>query len=421
MAAAASSLLLVPAVVAGDGVALVSFAQGEAAPVQPTDPDQIGADGSLAEGQRVGDEVLQIVNDPALLATVPGAPVSLPDGPVGIPGAALQAYMQAEKLMAISQPNCHMSWPLLASIGRIESNHARGGRVDEAGNTLAPILGPVLNGGGFAAIRDTDGGAYDGNSTWDRAVGPMQFIPSTWRGYASDGNGDGVANPSNLYDATLAAGKYLCSGGLNTADPRQRATAIFRYNHSDSYVRTVMVWADAYARGVKPLPMSQVPSEVIQQALANPPVVPPVVTPPSTGTSAPPSPSTTTTPPSSTTTTSPTTTTTSPGCTPTSTTTTTHHAADHLVDDDHDNDDHHDVADHHDHVADDDHHHVGHDHDDDTADVDHHADLLTGPAGCDPVAAATLINGLGLPHAQGCRNRLRDELDPPARRGCHRP
>src|SRR2546428_256278 len=131
---------------------------------------------------------------------------------------------------------------------------------------LPADAGPVLDGGGFAAISDTDGGVYDGDNRWDRAVGPMQFLPSTWRQYASDGNGDRVMSPHNIYDATLAAGKYLCSGGLNMADPTQRASAVFRYNRSDSYVRTVLIWADAYAKGVTPLESTPVAS--LPQAIA---------------------------------------------------------------------------------------------------------------------------------------------------------
>ena len=149
---------------------------------------------------------------------------------------------------------------LIASIGRIESNHARGGYVNAIGDTLEPILGPVLNGAGaFAAIRDTDGGKYDGDAVWDRAVGPTQFIPGTWKGYASDGNGDGVSNPNNIYDETLATARYLCSGGLDLSTDAGQRIAVRRYNNSQSYVDTVLAWAAAYRGGVAQLPDSQVP------------------------------------------------------------------------------------------------------------------------------------------------------------------
>ncbi|HEY3710813.1 MAG TPA: lytic murein transglycosylase [Amycolatopsis sp.] len=195
---------------------------------------------------------------------VPGAQAgngsSAPSGPLGIPGSMLKAYKNAADIMAKEQPGCHLDWALIAAIGRIESNHARGGYVDAKGNTLEPILGPVLNGAGaFAAIHDTDGGRYDGDRTWDRAVGAMQFIPSTWNGYASDGNGDGVADPNNIYDESLATARYLCSGGLDLSSDAMQRLAVRRYNNSQSYVDTVMSYAAAYRGGVSQLPDSQVP------------------------------------------------------------------------------------------------------------------------------------------------------------------
>ena len=206
-------------------------------------------------------------------------------GPLGIPASMLKAYQNAAAILAKEQPNCHLDWALIASIGRIESNHARGGYVDAKGDTLELILGPVLNGAGaFAAIPDTDGGKYDGDAVWDRAVGPTQFIPGTWHGYASDGNGDGVSNPSNIYDETLATARYLCSGGLDLSTVEGQRLAVRRYNNSTSYVNTVMAWAEAYRSGVSQLPDSQVPIGAAAPpdaaAAAGPVPTPPV---PSTG------------------------------------------------------------------------------------------------------------------------------------------
>ncbi|WP_206791660.1 lytic transglycosylase domain-containing protein [Amycolatopsis sp. MtRt-6] len=234
-------------------------------------------------------------------------------GSLGIPGSMLKAYKNAADILAKEQPNCHLDWALLASIGRIESNHGRGGYVNALGDTLEPILGPVLNGAGpFAAIRDTDGGRYDGDVVWDRAVGPMQFIPGTWRGYASDGNGDGVSNPNNIYDEALAAARYLCSGGLDLSTDSGQRIAVRRYNNSQSYVDTVLAWAAAYRGGVAQLPDSQVPigaPNAPDAAAAGAPVglpappAPPVNPPPGTtlpGTSTTPTTPTSTTPTSTT-------------------------------------------------------------------------------------------------------------------------
>jgi hypothetical protein len=278
LAVVAGSLVIVPAVIATnaamnsteDGRANAADARGFGDGFFGVDPTDLGANGSLPDVDRLSEDLLRLAGNPSALAR--GIqPLDLPRGPLGIPGPALDAYMKAEKALRAKQPGCNLHWSLLASIGRIESNHARGGQVDVRGNTINPILGPVLNGAGFASIADTDGGLLDSNAQWDRAVGPMQFIPSTWSGYSADGNGDGVASPHNIYDATVAAGKYLCSGGLNLADPQQRAVAVFRYNHSDSYVRTVLIWADAYANGVTPLPAGSL--DGIPALAAPPPLV----------------------------------------------------------------------------------------------------------------------------------------------------
>ncbi|HET9116530.1 MAG TPA: lytic murein transglycosylase, partial [Pseudonocardiaceae bacterium] len=202
-----------------------------------------------------------VLGDPASIG-LPGIPTppNLPDGPLGIPGVALDAYQFAERTLVTARPGCHLSWSLLAGIGRIESNHASDGRVDAFGNTLGPILGAQLNGSpGVAAIPDTDHGVLDQDTTWDRAVGPMQFIPSSWRTWGVDGNGDGVANPNNIYDSTVAAGLYLCNGGVNLSDPAQQQAAVFRYNHSATYVDLVLQWAHAYLTGVVPIPSAPGP------------------------------------------------------------------------------------------------------------------------------------------------------------------
>nr|WP_255426855.1 lytic murein transglycosylase [Pseudonocardia sp. C8] len=157
--------------------------------------------------------------------------------------------------MAAVSPGCRFPWYLAAGIGKVESEHARGGDVDAAGNTLSPILGPQLTGsGGTASIVDTDGGTLDGDPVWDRAIGPTQFIPSTWEIYRADGNDDGRSDPHNVFDAAAATGLYMCAGGLDMVDPAQLHDAVFRYNHSETYVEAVLGWARAYAAGTSVLP-----------------------------------------------------------------------------------------------------------------------------------------------------------------------
>ncbi|WP_444852219.1 lytic transglycosylase domain-containing protein [Streptomyces sp. NPDC000229] len=172
----------------------------------------------------------------------------------GIPATVLAAYRRAEAAVARTDPGCRLPWQLLAAIGKVESGQARGGRVDAHGSTLEPILGPVLNGVGFARITDTDGGAYDGDTVYDRAVGPMQFIPSTWARWRADGNGDGRQDPGNVHDAALAAGRYLCAGERTLTVKADLDRAVLGYNHSGAYLRTVLAWLAFYQRGAHPVP-----------------------------------------------------------------------------------------------------------------------------------------------------------------------
>ncbi len=171
-----------------------------------------------------------------------------------LPETVFAAYRAAEDELAGSRPGCGLRWQLLAAIGQVESAQARGGRVSADGTTLTPILGPRLDGNGFAAIRDTDGGTYDGDTAYDRAVGPMQFIPSTWATWGADGNGDGRSDPGNIHDAALAAGRYLCADGRDLSDTADLDRAILGYNHSTAYLHTVKAWFAHYLGGHRIVP-----------------------------------------------------------------------------------------------------------------------------------------------------------------------
>ncbi|MFJ9810235.1 lytic transglycosylase domain-containing protein [Streptomyces sp. NPDC101158] len=210
------------------------------------------------DGSASGDTPYYTDLPPLNTPNKPGAPATLPiiTGPAqaGIPATVLAAYQRAEQSIRSTDPACNLPWQLLAGIGKVESGQARGGAVDANGTTTSPILGPVLNGVGFANISDTDKGAYDGDAVHDRAIGPMQFIPSTWATWGQDANGDGKKDPNNIYDAAQAAGLYLCANDRNLAVKADLDRAILSYNRSTEYLNTVLSWFEYYKRGSHQVP-----------------------------------------------------------------------------------------------------------------------------------------------------------------------
>lgn len=167
-----------------------------------------------------------------------------------IPGVAVRAYGNAALTLTAESPTCRVGWTTLAGIGAIESGHgSHGGSVLQPdGRPLPPIVGPALDGNGVAAIRATaTSTAWHGDAVWDHAVGPMQFIPSTWERWGADGDGDGTADPQDVDDAALAAARYLCAGGSDLTSGAGWWAAVRSYNHSDTYVADVLARADGYA------------------------------------------------------------------------------------------------------------------------------------------------------------------------------
>jgi peptidoglycan hydrolase CwlO-like protein len=122
--------------------------------------------------------------------------------------ASEKAYMDLYKASA-TKYGFGPDWYILAAVGKVESNHGQ-------------TVGPSSVG----------------------AMGPMQFMPTTWEASGVDGNGDGVANVMDPEDAIPAAANYLEDGGA----PQDWYRALYSYNHADWYVKKVLAVAEAYRR-----------------------------------------------------------------------------------------------------------------------------------------------------------------------------
>ena len=255
--------VIAPLILAG---AVGGSAQSPSAPVRDAAVTPLAAVETSPDG-RSGASVVAVTKTPTpfhIAATSSAAPPAMgvnSPGALRIPAMALSAYRNAERMMAAASPACGVSWNLLAGIGRIESMHAYGGATDARGTAVRPIYGPTLDGtlpGNEVIVQSRNADRV----TYARAMGPMQFLPGTWSRYASDGDGDGKAEVQNVFDASLAAARYLCSGGMNLRDPSYVMSAILRYNNSVAYARNVMGWAAAYATGVVPVDLPPITGPV---------------------------------------------------------------------------------------------------------------------------------------------------------------
>ncbi|MBQ0923544.1 lytic transglycosylase domain-containing protein [Saccharopolyspora endophytica] len=222
-----------------------------------------GSNAARPMPQNPTEPPLPVAGPHAAVLTSGGQALKSSAGPTapkyGIPATVLDSYLRAVDVQQRENPGCRIAWSLLAGIGKVESGHARGGDVTSDGDLIHPIYGPSLNGTNNTASIPGEGG-------WARAAGSMQFIPSSWERWGADGNHDGATDPQNVYDASLAASRYLCAGGRDLSTPGDLRAAIFSYNHSGDYVNLVLRWMSAYETGGGGVPDQHASSDLLQLA-----------------------------------------------------------------------------------------------------------------------------------------------------------
>ncbi|CAN5179614.1 hypothetical protein BH11ACT2_BH11ACT2_21410 [soil metagenome] len=167
----------------------------------------------------------------------------------GIPVRALAAYAGAAVEKAKRMPTCGISWNTLAAIGWVESKHGsfHGSTIAPDGEVSPPIYGIALDGSSSAHIPDSDKGKFDGDKKDDRAIGPMQMIPQTWRNWRTDASADGKRDPQNIDDEVMAAANYLCRASPDMVGVVGWKRGIASYNSAPSYLIRVARAAIDYA------------------------------------------------------------------------------------------------------------------------------------------------------------------------------
>ena len=239
--------LLAGALVMGGLVSLVLAPRGggDAAPPTPTEAEPAPR---WAQPAAVPPEVSERTR--AGIAGRPDAEwIAAVAAESGIPERALAAYAGAAIAKNAERPDCALGWNTLAAIGYVESRHGShgGASIAEDGTVSPLIVGIALDGSTTALIPDTDGGEFDGDAEFDRALGPMQFIPGSWANWYVDASGDGVADPHNIDDASLAAANYLCRATPTLGDEESWRAGIAAYNSSGSYLDAVATRSVFYA------------------------------------------------------------------------------------------------------------------------------------------------------------------------------
>lgn len=247
--------------VTGSILGVVAFtAESSAPPRLPPGPHEFGGSVETLTAPRASAADTEGIPDSRPLPSE--SPVAIPDidpawmdrvsAATGIPRRALQAYATAQLHLLVEQPECQVSWPTLAAIGEVESKHGTyaGGELAPDGTTTVPVIGIPLDGSrGTAAIPDTDGGQLDGDPVWDRAVGPMQFIPSTWAIWGTSAD-NAEPNPHDIDDAALSAARYLCRDGRVLTTSQDWWEAILSYNRSEEYGQQVLSIAADYVNSL---------------------------------------------------------------------------------------------------------------------------------------------------------------------------
>ncbi|MEH0842726.1 lytic murein transglycosylase [Micromonospora sp. CPCC 205711] len=269
-ATAVVGAVVVPAAVRTPSPAAVDATAGAALGTPPVDPTAVpGLPGLSGAPVLPGATGLPGLPPATLLpgGVAPTAPVGAPatgrpadalagwarttGAKVGIAPVAMQAYGYAELVLAQTNRSCQLSWTTLAAIGYVESRHgqANGATLKPDGRAEPEIIGDPLDGqGGRSRIIDTDRGLFDRDTVYDRAIGPMQFIPTTWQEIGADADNDGRKDPHDLDDAALAAARYLCAGGRNMTIPGDWWGAILSYNDVRPYAQAVFDTANRYGQ-----------------------------------------------------------------------------------------------------------------------------------------------------------------------------
>lgn len=248
-----SYLSLAPSPLTNPSTAEADHGSAAGAPDRPTRPLMAG--GARPADRIVGDDALEEVR-PAAEGSPASAYAVDPDWAgemaetTGIPQRVMESYAAAALWAQDEHPRCGVEWNTLAGVGWVESHHGwlHGASVRADGDVRPEIIGLPLDGtGGTALVRDTDDGRLDGDTEYDRAVGPMQFIPETWEMFAVDARGTGEPDPHHIDDAVFSAANYFCSMGVDFASDEGWNRGILRYNASQEYADDVYAAAQYYA------------------------------------------------------------------------------------------------------------------------------------------------------------------------------